>query len=158
MLYNDKLVPIDTLFVQFQDTLSVDSVINAVFSDSFLEFNKFYPKEIIQIIEDKKINQMERIEKVFWLTDDILGYTVRQPFSKARMFVFYSLSEKKELYKKIDPYIYSGIPMCTNFVSSTRILLNNNKTIYYDYIYENDESDFYYQFSLYNSPLFNSAE
>ncbi|MDR1181382.1 MAG: hypothetical protein LBL13_05350 [Bacteroidales bacterium] len=157
-IYNDKLIPIDTLSVQFQDTLSVDSVINAVFPDSFLELNRLYPKEIIQTIEDKKINQMERVEKVFWLTEDILGYIVRQPFSKARMFVFYSLSEKKELYKKIDPYIYSGTPMCTNFVSSKRILINNNKTIYYDYVYENDESDFYYQFFLYNSPLFNDAE
>jgi hypothetical protein len=157
-IYNDKLDIIDTLIVQFKDTVSVDSVINSVFTDSYLELNRPYVKEIIQTIEDKKINQMERIEKVFWLSDDILGYTVRQPFSMAREFVFYSLSEKRELYKKIDPYVYSGVSMCTNFVSSTRVLINNKKTIYYDYIYESDESDFYYEFFLYDSPLFNGTE
>ena len=144
-IYNSKLQAIDTVYASFQSTISVNSVINTVFTDSFIEQNRFNPKTIIETIEKKKkIDQMERIEKVFWLSDDILGYTIRQPFSDARMFVFYSISEKKELLKKIcegEPY---------NFLYSGRILINNNKTIYYDDIYTEDESDMYYKFYIYD--------
>ena len=143
-IYNDKLNSIDTIYVQFHDTISVDSVINAVFTDSMLELNKTNPKEIIQIIENKKIDQMERIEKVFWLSDDILGYTIRQAFSRERLFVFYSVSEKRELYKKLSdeqPY---------NFNSSKRVLINNNKTIWYGLIFTDDERDIYYKFYVYD--------
>ncbi len=151
-IYNSKLEPIDTVYAQFQDAIAVDSVINTVFTDSFLELNRTNPKGIIQIIDDKKINQMERIEKVFWLNDDILGYTIRQPFSREWMFVFYSISEKRELYKGID----TSRP--GNFGSSTRVLINNNKTIWYGSIHKEDESDIYYQFYLYDLLPFNGAE
>ena len=151
-IYDNKLNLIDTIYAQFQDTISVDSVINAAFPDAFLERNKTYAKEIIETIEKGKINQMERIEKVFWLSDDILGYTIRQPFSSARMFVFYSISERKELYKKIS----DDEPL--NFNSSTRVLINNNKTIWYSSIYGDDESDIYYMFYLYDWKPFNSTE
>jgi hypothetical protein len=157
-IYNDKLNPIDTVYAQFQDTISIDSVVNTIFSDSFLELNRYNAKGIVQIIDEKKINQLERIEKVFWFTDDILGYTIRQPFSEARVFVFYSFTEKREIYRKIDTYSYSGIPMCTNFVSSTRILVYNNKTVWFDYIYENDQSDYYYEFSIYDGIPFIGAK
>ncbi|MCL2131420.1 MAG: hypothetical protein FWH36_03040 [Lentimicrobiaceae bacterium] len=157
-IYNDKLEPIDTICALFQNTVSVDSVVNAVFNDSFLEINRTKPKTIIQTIENKKINELEQIEKVFWLNDDVLGYTIRQPlsFSQARMFVFYSVSAKKELYKKASPFTGSGLPY--NFVSSTRILINNNKTIWYGFKHKDDESDIYYQFKLYDFQLLNGAE
>ena len=147
-IYNDKLEPIETIRASFQSAFSVDSVINATFPDS-LRFNN---NEIINTIMEKKIEQMERIEKVFWVSDDILGYTVRQPFSWARMFVFYSISEKKELCKKICD------KNAGNFFSSTRILINNNKTIWYDRIYKEDKSDMYYKFYLYDLLLFDGAE
>ena len=156
-IYNDKLEPIDTVYVQFKDSISVDSVINAVFSDDFIKLNRTRPKEIIQTIEDKKIDQLERIEKIFWLSDDVLGYTIRQPLSKERMFVFYSISEKKELYRGIDTYVYSGIPMCTNFTSSTRVLINNNKTVWYGRIYNEDKSEMYYKFNIYDLLLFSNG-
>jgi len=149
-VYNDKLESIDTVFVKFQDAISVDSAINAVFTDLFIEQNRFNPGLMIETIENKKINQMERIEKVFWLNEDILGYTVCQPFSQwARIFVFYSLSEKRELYKKIEFYS-EGEDAAYNFINSTRILINNNKTIYHKARYEEDESNFYYEFRLYD--------
>jgi hypothetical protein len=147
-IYNDKLEPIDTV--------SVDSVINSVFTDSFLKRNRTNPKAIIETILDKKIDQMERIEKIFWLSDDTLGYTIRQPLSRERMFVFYSVSEKRDLDKKmvlnddnITPY---------NFTSSGRILINNNKTIWRELIYENDESDLYYMFCIFDKLPFNCTK
>ena len=149
-IYNENLKPIDTVHVQFQHALSIDSVINTVFSDSYLE--RINPKDIIQTINDGKIDDMERIEKVFWLSDDVLGYTIQQPFSQARMFVFYSLSEKRELYSRI----YDGPPY--NFFSSTRVLINNNKTIWTDGIYKNDKSDIYYKFDIFDLLPFNGAE
>ena len=144
-IYNDKLEPIDTVSAQFTNIISIDSIINAVFTDSFLERNKTNPKEKIRIIEEKKIDNMERIEKVFWLNDDILGYTIRQPLlPRERRFVFYSISEKRELYNQID------LSNPGNFSSSTRVLINNNKTIWTGGIYNEDESDIYYQFMLYD--------
>ena len=151
-IYNDKLNPIDTIYAQFQDSISVDSVINTVFTDSFLERNRTRPKEIIETIENGKINQMERIEKVFWLSDDIVGYIIRQAFSQERRFVFYSIAEKRELYDKIDS-LFSG-----NFVSSTRVLINNNKTIWNGYIHNEDKSDIYYQFMLYGMQPLNGTK
>lgn len=155
-IYNNHLNAIDTISVQFQDTISVDSVINAIFTDSFLERNRARPKVIIETIEKEKINQMERIEKVFWLSDDIVGYTIRQAFSTARFFVFYSISEEKELERKlvlnndaITPY---------NFVSTGRILINNNKTIWRKFIYKDDESDFYYKFYIYDKLPFDGTK
>jgi len=157
-IYNEKLEPIDTIHARFQQIVSVDSVINAVFTDSFIERNRFNPGLIIETIENGKIDKMERIEKVFWLSDDIVGYTICQPYSRwARIFVFYSISEKRELYKKIELYP-DGSNAPYNFVCSKRVLINNNKTIWYEDIYEDDESDFYYEFRLYNSPLFNSTK
>jgi hypothetical protein len=156
-IYNEKLEPIDTIYTKFQHTVSVDSVINTAFSDSFLEHNRMRPKEIIETIEKKKIDQMERVEKVFWINDDILGYTIRQPFSDARMFVFYSISEKRELYKRIEPFV-RGFILPYNFTSSTRVLINNNKTIWFGSIYKDDESDAYYRFYLYDLLPFNGAK
>jgi hypothetical protein len=157
-IYNEKLEPIDTVYVQFQQSVSVDSVINSVFTDSFIKLNRTKPKEIIETIEKKEIHQMERIEKVFWLSDDIVSYTICQPYSKwARIFVFYSVSEKRELYKKIELCPYgSNAPY--NFVTSKRVLINNNKTIYIDYIYTDDESDAYYMFYLYDLLPFNDTK
>ena len=151
-IYNNKLETIDTVYVQFQDNISVDSVINTVFSDSLLELNSNRPKEIIQIIKDGNIDQMERIEKVFWLSYDILGYTICKPLSKERMFVFYSISQKKELHRNT----YYGAPY--NFFSSTRILIDNNKTIWYEPIYKDDKSDMYYQFRIYDLLPFDGAK
>ena len=157
-IYNEKLEPIDTVYAQFQQTESVDSVINAIFTDSYLERNRIYAKEIIEMIEKNKIHQMERIEKVFWITDDILGYTICQPYSRwARIFVFYSISEKKELYKKIELYPDdSGAPY--SFVCSKRVLINNNKTIDIDSIYKDDESDIYCKFNIYDLLPFNGTK
>jgi hypothetical protein len=92
---------------------------------------------------------MERIEKVFWLSDDILGYMVTKAFSNERIFIFYSVSQKKEIYKKIEPYT-KGVPSAYNFLSTTRVLLNNNKTIWYGSKYKDDGSDIYFQFYLYD--------
>ena len=157
-IYNEKLEPIDTIHAQFQQTISVDSVINAVFTDSFITLNRTNPKEIIETIDEKKINKMERIEKVFWLNDDILGYTICQPYSqRAKIFVFYSISEKKELYKRIELYP-EGSKNAYNFVYSKRILINNNKTIDIDYIYKDDESDIYYKFNIYEFLPFNGTK
>lgn len=157
-IYNEKLEPIDTIHAPFQHAVSVDSVINTVFTDSFIKRNRTNPKEIIDAIDNGKIDQMERIEKVFWLNDDIIGYTICQPFSKwARIFVYYSISEKRELYKNIELYSDdSNTPY--NFVTSTRVLINNNKTIAIDYIYKNDESDIYYMFYLYDLLPFNGTK
>lgn len=157
-IYNDSLNPIDTIYAQFHDTLSVDSVINAVFSDVFIKRNRTNPKEIIETILDRKIDQMERIEKVFWINDDILGYTICQPFSRARMFIFYSISEKKELYKAINSFTFGALGSPYNFTSSTRVLLNNNKTVWHGSIYKDDESDVYYRFYLYDLLPFISTE
>jgi len=155
-IYNEKLEPIDTVYVQFQDTVFVDSVINTVFFDSYLERNKTNPKGIIQIIEEKKIDQMERIEKVFWINNDILGYTIRQPFLRARIFVLYSMSEKRELCKKNEPFLV-GLNIPYNFTSSTRVLINNNKTIWFGSIHKDDESDIYYKFYIYDLLPFNNG-
>ena len=148
-IYNDSLNPIDTIYVQFQDAVSADSVIHTVFSDAYLELNKSKAKEIIQIINDEKINKLEMIEKVFWLSDDVLGYTVHLPLSRERMFVYYSISEKRELSKRIEPFTM-GLNRPYNFISTPRILINNGKTIWHDFILKDDESDMYYKFCFYN--------
>jgi hypothetical protein len=152
-IYNENLEPVDTIYAQFHSSVSADSLINSEFTDSFLERHQTQPKEIIHVIRDKKIHEMERVEKVFWLSDDIVGYTIKQAFSEKRMFVFYSVSQKKELQKKIvereEPY---------NFISSTRVLLNNNKTIWYGSKYNDDESDIYYLLYLYDKQPFDGTE
>jgi hypothetical protein len=154
-IYNDKLNPIDTIYALFQDSISVDSVLNATLPDSFIELNRFNPMGIIKTILDRKIKQMERIEKVFWVNDDIVGYTICQPFSDARMFVFYSISEKRELARKID--FYSDLSSPKNFLDSTRVLINKNKTIYYKTVYDKNKNNEYYHFLLYDLLPFNDS-
>lgn len=156
-IYNEKLEPIDTIYAQFHNSVSADSIINSEFTDSFLERHRTHPKEIIRIIREKKINEMERIEKVFWLSDDIVGYMITQAFSEEKIFVFYSVSQKREIHKKTEPYT-KGIPAAYNFRSSTRVLLNNNKTIWYGSKYKDDKSDSYYQFYLHDKLPFDDTE
>lgn len=148
-IFNDNLNPIDTIHAQFQDKISVDSVVYAIFTDSFIEDNRFNPKGIIKTIEDKKIDQMERIEKVFWLNDDIVGYTIRHPFSKARIFVFYSIKEKREIARQIEFYAANSVAP-KNFIYTPRILINNNKTIDFNTVYDKDKNDFFFYILLYD--------
>lgn len=87
----------------------------------------------------------EKVEKVFFVTDDIVGYTIAlQHTSNTRTFVLYSLSQRKEVYKVTDTF--NNDKMAYQFLSSGCVVVKNGKTPYYDYKVKKNK--YWYQFYI----------
>ena len=151
-IFNLNLQCTDTIHCRFTTHVNYDSIVNTLLTESLMHPYNTYGR--IQFFQNSDILDYEKIEKVFFISNDIIGYTIEQDnvdptygnshFKRDKIFVTYSLSQKKELSYMPTPF--ESI-VARNFTSSGRILIKNNKTIHFD-CYEKNEK-VYYRFNIY---------
>lgn len=145
-IFNLQLEAIDTIYCSFVTKVNYDSIIHSLLTDEIMKTKNNAQR--FNIMTDDKIVEYEKVEKVFFITDDIIGYTIAEKRSLSeRTFVLYSISQRKEVFKSIDTF--EGHNMPYQFLSSYPVLIKNKKSINYTYYVTNKEN-YNYMFYLYD--------
>lgn len=102
-VYTDEFKLTDEVCLKRETSTSTRDSLEKYFSGRFLRKTKYYPKSRIKKLQEIKAFSYERIEKIFFASDDIIGISKTSPTidKNQRQIIYYSLKMRTILFNQI---------------------------------------------------------